>query len=45
MKSALCWLLITAGIPQLYYGEEVLMPGVTYPNDGYVRKDFPGMDW
>lgn len=42
MKSALCWLLTTRGIPQLYYGEEVLMPGVTYPNDGYVRKDFPG---
>lgn len=42
MKSALCWLLTSRGIPQLYYGEEVLMKGLTSPNDGYVRKDFPG---
>ncbi len=42
MKSALCWLLTSRGIPQLYYGEEILMKGLTSPNDGYVRKDFPG---
>jgi len=41
-KVALAWLLTCRGIPQLYYGGEVLMTGVTNPSDGYVRKDFPG---
>ncbi|HRN35174.1 MAG TPA: cyclomaltodextrinase C-terminal domain-containing protein, partial [Saprospiraceae bacterium] len=41
-KMALTWLLTCRGIPQLYYGNEVLMKGTTYPNDGYVRLDFPG---
>jgi len=41
-KMALTWLLTCRGIPQLYYGDEVLMEGVTSPSDGYVRKDFPG---
>jgi neopullulanase len=41
-KTALGWLLTTRGIPQLYYGGEVLMTGMTQPNDGYVRQDFPG---
>jgi len=29
------------GIPQLYYGTEVLMKGISNP-DGWVRLDFPG---
>ena len=41
-KAALAWLLTFRGIPQLYYGNEILMTGLTTPNDGYVRKDFPG---
>ena len=41
-KTALAWLLTSRGIPQLYYGNEILMTGVTSPNDGYVRLDFPG---
>ncbi|MBO9620172.1 MAG: glycoside hydrolase family 13 protein [Niabella sp.] len=41
-KLALAWLLTCRGIPQLYYGSEVLMEGTTSPNDGQVRKDFPG---
>lgn len=41
-KMALAWLMTCRGIPQLYYGNEVLMEGFTSPNDGYVRKDFPG---
>ena len=41
-KSAIDWLLTCRGIPQLYYGNEILMTGVTSPNDGYVRLDFPG---
>ena len=42
MKVGMAWLLTCRGIPQMYYGNEVLMPGLTSPNDGYVRKDFPG---
>lgn len=41
-KMAMAWLMTCRGIPQLYYGNEVLMEGFTSPNDGYVRKDFPG---
>jgi glycosidase len=41
-KMALAWLLTCRGIPQMYYGNEILMTGVTSPNDGYVRQDFPG---
>ncbi len=35
------WLLTCRGIPQLYYGSEVLLKGFTNP-DGLVRSDFPG---
>lgn len=35
------WLLTSRGIPQMYYGDEVLMKGITNP-DGWVRLDFPG---
>ncbi|MBZ4187379.1 glycoside hydrolase family 13 protein [Niabella sp. 3A5MI-3] len=41
-KLAFAWLLTGRGIPQMYYGSEVLMKGTTWPNDGYVRLDFPG---
>lgn len=41
LKMGIAWLLTTRGIPQLYYGTEVLMKGVSNP-DGYVRGDFPG---
>lgn len=41
-KSSIDWLLTNRGIPQLYYGNEILMTGVTSPNDGYVRQDFLG---
>ncbi|ANH80354.1 alpha-amylase [Niabella ginsenosidivorans] len=41
-KLAFAWLLTGRGIPQMYYGSEVLMAGTTWPNDGHVRKDFPG---
>jgi neopullulanase len=42
MRVGMTWLLTCRGIPQMYYGMEVLMPGLTSPNDGHVRKDFPG---
>ena len=41
-QSALAWLLTCRGIPQIYYGDELATAGSTYPNDGYVRLDFPG---
>ncbi len=40
-KIGLEWLLTERGIPQLYYGTEVLMKGIDNP-DGLVRLDFPG---
>ncbi len=41
LRMGLEWLLTARGIPQLYYGTEVLMKGVDNP-DGLVRLDFPG---
>ena len=40
-KMGLAWLLTYRGIPQLYYGTEVLMKNFSDP-DGKVREDFPG---
>ncbi len=40
-KSGLALLLTTRGIPQLYYGTEILMKNFSNP-DGLVRSDFPG---
>jgi len=40
-KMGIQWLLTCRGIPQLYYGTEVLMKGIANP-DGWVRLDFPG---
>lgn len=41
-KQAYTWLLTSRGIPQLYYGTELLMNGSKEGSDGYVRRDFPG---
>ncbi|WP_454881269.1 glycoside hydrolase family 13 protein [Sphingobacterium detergens] len=40
-KSAMAWLLTTRGIPQLYYGAEILMKNFSNP-DGLLREDFQG---
>ncbi|PSR54320.1 alpha-amylase [Adhaeribacter arboris] len=40
-KSAIAWLLTTRGIPQFYYGAEILMKNLANP-DGKVREDFKG---
>lgn len=40
-KISLAWLMTFRGIPQLYYGDEILMTGFTNP-DGWVRLDFKG---
>lgn len=41
-KQAVTLLLTTRGIPQLYYGTEILMFGEKKDGDGNLRKDFPG---
>jgi len=41
-KQALTFLLTTRGIPQIYYGTEILMTGDKAKGDGDLRKDFPG---
>ncbi|MDR2145042.1 MAG: glycoside hydrolase family 13 protein [Tannerella sp.] len=41
-KQALAFLLTTRGIPQVYYGTEILMTGEKKDGDGNLRKDFPG---
>ena len=40
-KAGMALLLTTRGIPQMYYGDEILMKGNDNP-DGLVRSDFPG---
>jgi glycosidase len=42
MKMALAFLLTTRGIPQVYYGTELLMDGQEHKGHGDIRKDFPG---
>lgn len=41
VKIGMAWLMTCRGIPQLYYGTEILMKGISNP-DGWVRLDFPG---
>lgn len=41
-KQALALLLTTRGIPQIYYGTEILMSGTKKEGDGTIRTDFPG---
>lgn len=41
LKTGIAWLLTCRGIPEMYYGTEILMKGVSNP-DGLVRSDFMG---
>jgi glycosidase len=41
-KMGMNWLLTMRGIPQLYYGTEILMKNFKDPSDAEVRRDFPG---
>ncbi|MDN3588222.1 glycoside hydrolase family 13 protein [Pedobacter aquatilis] len=41
-KQGLAFLLTMRGIPQIYYGTEVLMIGTKEDGDGRLRVDFPG---
>jgi glycosidase len=36
------FLLTTRGVPQIYYGTEVLMTGLEHDGHGFIREDFPG---
>lgn len=41
-KLALAFILTTRGIPQIYYGTEVLMSNPGTDSHGVIRSDFPG---
>lgn len=41
-KMGIALLFTQRGIPQLYYGTEILMKNFKNPSDAEVRKDFPG---
>ncbi len=40
-KSAMAMMMTLRGVPQMYYGDEILMKNYSNP-DGLVREDFPG---
>lgn len=42
LKMGLTWLLTIRGIPQIYYGTEVLMKNMKTHTDATVREDYPG---
>lgn len=42
MKWGLNWLLTMRGIPQIFYGTEILVKNFKNPTDAEVRYDFPG---
>jgi glycosidase len=41
-KQGIALLLTIPGVPQIYYGTELLMHGGKEKGDGYVRRDVPG---
>ncbi len=41
-KMAMAFIFSTRGIPEIYYGTEILMDGNKGKSDGNVRVDFPG---
>lgn len=41
-KMGLAFIMTTRGIPQLYYGTEIVMEGDKSKGDGRLRDDFPG---
>ncbi len=41
-KMGVAWLMTLRGIPQFYYGTEILMKNFKDPSDAEVRRDFPG---
>ncbi len=41
-RMALGFIMTTRGIPQIYYGTEIVMEGDKSRGDGHLRQDFPG---
>lgn len=41
-KMIMSFLMTTRGIPQIYYGTELMMTGLKSDGDGALRRDFPG---
>jgi len=41
-KMGIAVLLTSRGIPEIYYGTEILMTGDANKGHGYIRQDFPG---
>ena len=41
-KLGMAFAMTVRGIPQMYYGGEILMTGSQHKGDGHLRKDFPG---
>ena len=41
-RNGIILFLTTRGIPQIYYGTEILMTHTEGDDHGYIRKDFPG---
>jgi glycosidase len=41
-KMGIAYILTMRGIPQIYYGTEILMTSPVERNDGLIRGDFPG---
>jgi glycosidase len=41
-KLAMTFLCTTRGLPQIYYGTEVLMTGLEHNGHGDIRQDYPG---
>jgi glycosidase len=41
-KLGMAFVATVRGIPQVYYGGEVLMTGKEHDGHGYIREDFPG---
>ncbi len=41
-KQGVAFLLTCRGVPQLYYGTEILVKNFKDPSDAEVRRDFPG---
>lgn len=41
-RNGIVYFLTTRGIPQIFYGTEILMTHTEGDDHGYIRKDFPG---
>lgn len=41
-RQGVAFILTTRGIPQIYYGTELLFTGTKSEGDGIIRKDMPG---